>query len=482
MKKRLATLFLGMALFLYGCASNEDIKVSEEYERIESVVNFDDESSIQGEMVKSEQLQEATGVSKEVSEDYEKIQNRYVVNQLRTIENGALIDEAERFWISASDTDGKSYFLCADISGRIWGKHEMDDHALPRIMLSDDLTAFELYQEGRFIILDLDGNDKTYDFIGEDEYISCMVEDSTGITIVSVKEQNTYSTQNIVYTFYDENKNVKFSCERMNLEDEYGVLWTNLDEKIDYVGGSMYCIQDIDMGFDLFMDVYAKKAWIVDVGITGSGQIIWADASNTLIYMPGGVEVYVMDNSSGELSVISTRVEGNGYAPGNGIYEGMFCARCDWGGYKYLVFNTNGEVVIDLNYSDTRTADYVEFIDSRALLQLRNDANVPYVTIMDKNGTWLFEPIQGMPIRTNLLNYGYCDGTGFYLLQSGEKEDKSYLLDKDGNLKEIELPFTNKYDNENYQLDASGIVFSYIDNQLYCIYFKEDTINKLPIQ
>mgnify|MGYP004609030087 CR=1 FL=1 len=431
-------------------------------------------------------LSEMDMLKEENTEEFKTIQDNYLIKKIYTVNDGDLIDTTSRFWVKATNDAGAEVFLCTDIFGNVWSENENLSGYNPAIMLTDELTLFFNYIDMYYIIVDLEGNDRTYDYIKEGECITCVANEPNRLVIVSVKEENTYSKQNLVYTFYDVNGSTLLSFDRISIEDKTGIEWTGQTRKLKsvrYLGGSMYSVNEIVLGYALFINSNSGETIVCDIETTNNGvESMIADEDNTIIYKPM-CTTKVLDNKTGDLREVWYGVDGKGYSPCTDLNNGLFCGRREEsiGFYKYQIFNVNGDIAVNLDYPDTRVKGKVKFQNGYGLLYLQNDARVPFVTIMNMKGEWMFDPIQGMPIRGANFEQGYCKGIDAYLIQPDEKTPEAYVLNKDGQITSIQLPFTTKSEEDKYQLDVDDLFFSYMENKLYCFYIFDNSLQKIEI-
>ena len=87
----------------------------------------------------------------------------------------------------------------------------------------------------------------------------------------------------------------------------------------------------------------------------------------------------------------------------------------------------------DLDYDDSKLSHYSLFHNGYAVIELENPGEIPFVTLINTDGEWQFEPIQG-----NILQDGiYLEELDKFLVFSNE-DTGGFLVNNEGKSQQIE--------------------------------------------
>lgn len=270
------------------------------------------------------------------------------------------------------------------------------------------------------IILDKDGNVVLEDYISEDDQILLLGTNNGEANIWVKTIIDTYDSHSVQLKVLDERGNIlaEFRPNEVMQEKEMGVinergrLWSN--------GNGMYsygmAVFNVNNGS---MFRYEYKDWHYEG--TGCGLSYndgyGVDAHGNLIDQNGNV-------------IISN--EGKGVC--GGIYsEGMYFVgnmeeiSYKNYGYRGKFYDNNGEVALDI--SQYLLINCPSFVNGCCVLQMVNENAVKFVTVIDKSGNFLLEPIEGSIESTNLYE-------GILVV----RESQIYQIVDFYNDKKIELP------------------------------------------
>ena len=105
----------------------------------------------------------------------------------------------------------------------------------------------------------------------------------------------------------------------------------------------------------------------------------------------------------------------------------------------FAIYDIRGNLVCDLENDAVNVTACTDFYDGYALIEITNEGGTSFVTIIDENGEWQFEPVLGKVREKNLASFKqpYIKATGQFTALKND-ESAVILLDKSG--KQEELP------------------------------------------
>lgn len=282
-------------------------------------------------------------------------------------------------------------------------------------------------------------NDISNQFFDEGEIIWSIRNDENGISIFTYQTLETYSYQDIIINVYDECMNKKFSFSKSELFNKYNCddFYMSVDTlNLTPIGGNVYYMRTSDDYDDiLFIDTTRNKVFVIeDVGFskgcTSDGDYVIC-ARKTHVGDFGLIididsESLIFENMKGYFSEIK---EGRFFW--RDTYNSIICNLCD---YK-------GNVLANLD-KDGKLSNYSSFYNGHAVLELVNPGGTTFVTIIDNQGNWLFEPISGnlggvkTPYYFENIDCFLIfsnDGSGGYLLNAqGMQQQLPSILSRSG--------------------------------------------------
>ena len=362
-----------------------------------------------------------------------------ILNIYYSGKNGDFIPENEQFWVQVkhvSEDSDEILLVLTDVSSNIYKMISCEniDTSYPSFVasLSDEAVAIGDSFNDHYYIIDFSGNDITSHYFNEDERIWSMAQDDSGINIFTVSTEETYSEQNMLFNVYDANMDCKFSFSKKVLDEKYGIEWKwDIDElNLFPIGGNIYYMNDFTSS--LFVDTVRKKAFMLETPQKNGGNVS-SDGTYILFYQPyhGCALIDVEDESirSAEFDYY----EREAY-PSSDISEGLFYATYyASGGWEYVgLYDSHMSMRADLDYDDSKLSHYSLFHNGYAVIELENPGNIPFVTLIDTNGEWQFDPMQG-----NILQGGiYLEELDKFLIFSNDDEG-GFLVNSEGELQKI---------------------------------------------
>lgn len=127
----------------------------------------------------------------------------------------------------------------------------------------------------------------------------------------------------------------------------------------------------------------------------------------------------------------------------------------------FAIYDIRGNLVCDLESDAVNVTACTDFYDGYALIEITNEGGTSFVTIIDENGKWQFEPVPGK-LREE-ITYGdknvYVKATGQFAVLKND-ESAVILLDKSG--KQEELP-TRGYPSFVIEMDGEIQYLCYVN-------------------
>lgn len=273
----------------------------------------------------------------------------------------------------------------------------------------DGLTMVKKEQEGA-IIIDRDGNDVSYKYVdsGNEEKLLAIREDSTGITIWTIQDTDTYDSHVTTLRAKNTNGDIKQSWESGSVENSITQSSSSIIEDFHYVAEGIYA-------FDNYV-INIKTGHAFYYPPSGNSYKIWGVDKDGFIY--------TVHNNGNNVSMIKYNdmggTEWNGTIWGEfGEYsEGLiFLEGEDGKGTEYNGFiNANGEYVLKLDLWIRNTP---KFIGDYALIECANEMGTEFVTLVDKQGNIMFEPIRGKD---------GCEVSGQYETYAAKVAEETYYV------------------------------------------------------
>ena len=444
MKNKMCIVILSVLLFMHGCAKDDDIAENSIY----SLKNTDEYTEIA----------DSEPIFKDNETLEETLSNgNYIIDFVIDRKFGSFIAENEKFWISAyhkiedTEQEYEKVYILTDSREYIYSvlnSKIIPEHCNVAPISEDALVIYdELNNEKASYIIDGKGNDITLKYVNEGERILEVNVDDNGVHIFTILVEENFSEQNIIFKIYDDKKNCEISFTKGEIEDKYGIEWNCRAESlgISYLDNNTYCITNkisssihsyIDVLGEnvLYIDTTRKKAFLMilpqgGAGISDGNYIMRENQSV-------GNCVIDIDNETFEsLNWIEYR-DGHTYRYSN-LYNGKFIAR-PYDSELYAIYDIYGNLICDLESDVVNVTACTDFYDGYALIEITNEGGTSFITIIDENGEWQFEPILGKANDKKLPYFKtYLKATGQFLALKND-ESAIILIDKSG--KQEELP------------------------------------------
>lgn len=436
-------------ILLTGCGSTDGMNTElHETEKGDTIYTDPDDDSILGasELETAGYEESRLDVQEERYEVIEENQEislgimdeHYYVIDVIGKNRGDVIHVGEKFWVLAGYSESESiwdaqlYYVCTDsklniyekVSYEVFGGNRAEDY------ISEDV--FLIFCPGgtnRYYLADLEGNNVNSRFMNDNEKVLGMYKDDSGINIFTAYTEETISSQNIVFNVYDEYKNVKLNFSKDELETMYSAaLHLNYNElEIYQCGENDYLIRNMNQDrrtVDLFVDTVRCKAFVTSyptsvMGCQGSNgtQIVSSccvvDIENETVQCFAGL---FFNNCSVKAN---SRLSNNTF---------LF----DANGY-YALIDIYGNLISDLVRENTKTTYFTDFYDGYMLVEYENEGGTTFLTVINSNGEWQFEPMQG----TIKYIKEYIEETGQFIAFDNSRIN-TLLIDRNGKIEVLE--------------------------------------------
>jgi len=361
------------------------------------------------------------------------------------------INSGDEFWvgadINAAQTNNGAVFVAVDKEMNPSYIMSADNYSICSGFYNHMSVIFDK-QASRNMVIDIEGNDITSKYADEvhGESIVGMWEDETGITIWTTQDVDTFDSH--VTSLYAKNVDgaIKQSWDSDKLS-MYNLSKLTFVEKgiyqfgnnvIDVVSGNGFTYPPsgnsyIIKGVDESGSVFTTQSHTGIAKYSNLGEFLWGFG----LYGDKVVGKY----SSGLLFLRGDDGEINGID-----YNGFVDAECNY--MIPLELNVTNEPFFSENY---------------ALIECENSAGVKFVTLIDKQGTILFEPIQGESTYYVAADC-YAEKTMEYPIAT--IDEQVVILEPDGDFTQVPDYWLNsKYEclvsDEFYYLIENGQINRY---------------------
>ena len=428
MLKRVTIILLVLTILAISvaCASEKDTGDVNLGENVRGEENSVDETD-----------QTADYDSKDVTEKEEMLYN--YSNTKLLLDYNESISENELLWCVAMN---EQVLLQTDLTGKIYNSYPREDASYAKEALTENRILFQ-YDDYDYYIYDFENNrDVTDDYTGGDKKI-CYANKEC---IICTREEETYNSKNIYINILDSEGNEILSFSTAEMSEKYNVKWER-NWEYGSCGSHIYYIQ-FDYDKYCFVDLERKKAYVSSNLPMSNSGIIRSDGEYILDCQPHHGQV-VINCETEEISDIpfSGTVDG--------LSEGKLYGEDRYGIQAYL--NVDGSTAIELNYENTSVTDATQFENGYAMLEF----NKKFTTIIDEQGHFLFDPVEGTIFK--LLN---LNGSNAYVIYN---DMAYYLLDETGDISE-----KISEDGSIYPLSGNG------DSSV--VIFENNSFSVIPIK
>lgn len=372
-----------------------------------SVDDTDPEEVVQEEKImEEEEDQTEDSASEEVAEKEELLYD--FSNARLLLDSYEPISENELLWCVSED---EQILLQTDLSGKVYNSYPWGDASDAEAALTESRILFR--NDDNYYIYDFETDrDVTEEYTGGDKEI-CY---ANGECVFCIKEEETYNSQNTYMYILDNEGNEVLSFSTAEMSEKYNVEWER-NWEYGACGAHIYYIKTDNAGYNYcFIDLARKKAYIsANLPASNSGTIR-SDGEYILDCQPNHGQAVI----NCETEAI-TELQFSGTV--NGLSEGKVYG--EDGDVIKAYLNVDGSTAIELNYDNTTVTAATQFENGYAMLEF----NKKFTTIIDAEGNFLFEPVEGTIYKLFDIN-----GNNAYVIY---KDMAYYLLDETGNISEM---------------------------------------------
>lgn len=471
---RLAKFLIGFLFVVYlaGCGNKEIETASKEVEKLHNKVEIANEREVISEYqpVNEQDTMNAQEVIASQDDSIEEMEDENigqdVIQEYSQIQIKNFLQDGT-FWGIETDEMGEVYTIHADVHGNVMKRLSTGSMGKEiRYGVGDRFVIWE--QEYPIRIYDLDINiDVTNDFIGDYDEIYDLLETEDGLVFVITKTIDTFEEKYMCVKLLDADGNTlsEISLDKNTLLTEHGiernpnrelnVKWAG--EKVFYIPyvGDEFADQECD---SLIIDVGRNKIISIDAPMNNTTGYCHSDGNYTVIYESHRTPI-IVNNETGEVTPLGDESGWSEYLPASAVYlnieaksvsEGKFLATSSKKSEQYYVLDVQGNVIMDLNNYAQKLAKFFPFAEGVALIEFENG----YVTFIDSNGEFLFEPVKGD------ASYFFDDLCAAVVTDYDMGE--MFLLDKAGNKEKLYMThpkniFYAEYQGKAYLIEGEGI-------------------------
>lgn len=346
----------------------------------------------------------------------------------------------ESLWFQAvvKDTEDEYHptvrYVAVDLEGNYIGALDRDNNDVVSSFF-DGVACVVDTQTGERMLIDtemLDVTSKYLDMEGGEQVVA-LGADKTGITLWTRKTTDTYDSHSTELFAKDLSGKVK---QTWSSQDELTEDIENVN-LIEHINGSnyVYCY------YDNYVMLNVETGTAVSVGEQHSGihlDTMFDDGSFMTVFGNGSNHKKLTWYSPVGEPKKELLLYGDVASASYG--EGLMYVRGEVNDVLYQGFvDENGNSVIDLDTKLHITNSPV-YRDGYALTELENSGGETFVTLLDKEGNFAFEPMKG-EIWNGLMAqayYGELEGHQYYIKQG----DEFYYLNSDGSIEKADYDFS----------------------------------------
>lgn len=322
----------------------------------------------------------------------------------------------------------------------------------PRSKIYDKISVVFDEKQRKNIVLDDAGNDITREYadIDSGEIFVELTEDITGVTLWTIQNEDTYDKQITTLYAKDDSGNIKQSWSSDEFDLQFNELirsngtWTSRlsfvgrgvyqfgDSVVNLLGGNAFCYPRSGNSYGAigtddegFIYTYHNSGTVDEISkYSDLGEKIW------------GIGLYRKSRSSGNYS------DGLIYVRG----------KINDGGYLNGFLDTDGNYVLELPLEATNRPI---FKNGYAVVECANSGGVKFITLVDKQGNMLFEPIRGFYVGTVMI----ASEERYLIDVDGEK----MILNLDGSTSSVPQIWNSScvYFDEKYYVVEDGKIIQY---------------------
>lgn len=340
----------------------------------------------------------------------------------------------ENFWLVATEkgteneNQPKQKYIAVDLDGKYIGAIDKESYYIISPFF-DGISCVMDSQTGERKLIDTKMKDVTSRYVDleDGEEVIGIGADKTGVTLWTRKNTDTYDSHSTELFAKDLSGTIKqtWSSQDKLTEDIEKVF------SIEHINGAnyMYCYFDnyvvlnVETGnvisvYEEYLDVWLDTlfddgSYLTAMGSNNYTQLNWYSSTGEMLK-----EILMYGN-----------VAHSDYG------EGLMYIRGDINDVPYEGFvDQHGTPVINLDASLNIT-NLPVYRGDYALIELENEGGETFVTLLDKEGKFAFEPIKG----EHYTYHGELEGHQYYIEQDGN----FYYLKPDGSTEKIEFDIEN---------------------------------------
>lgn len=326
------------------------------------------------------------------------------------------IDVDDYFWVEAVDIDNEDErrMLKINLDGKIF----MD---IPFAGFTGILEDKYLCPNDS-VIYDLEGNDITNSFCDNNEEFSGAFQDITGWTVWVYEKIDTYDSSEFIIRAKNLDGTVKAEWSETELENKYEEV--TMSPQVKFLGGSWYSSGNMIYNVKNKMDICRDGAHVVEA----DNDFLFLCFSDGWL---SGDSIVLYDKDGSDITPSYAILENDTFWLNRYLGEGMLLLE----NHDYfIVVDSTGNIPFDINQFSSRGTwgddkSINEFHNGQAQVEILNEGGIPFTTLINNKGEFLFEPVKG--------SMGYFDKTNMWKYQYSiyrEAEELSCLMDNAGNL------------------------------------------------
>lgn len=459
-KMKILVFFIAISGYLVACSAQTDEQDSEQENMQSMDVEYETGTGEYG----SEEMEEKNSSSEEMAEYDEVEVSQFAKWCMEFSESKAWVLGQDDVWYLI-DTNGNITYTLP--SGLAPATNFMNGICLVKRQGTSQYCNYAVIDENGHLVLK--------DYLTDNDSVIMLERNGDSVDLWVKTVVDTYEKHEVVLKVIDENGNIKAEFYPNDAMSEYTMTQLNETEQgLFCAGDGIYydrygAVFDVETSNSYFIDPRPNELYLAVEGD------YFVDGKNNLRDRGGNIVI------AGNTDMTAATFSEGMYYIGEMYQENW----SHWAVGRF--FDAKGEIVLDLTQIKIVTTSYHSYYSMRSmtlpifkngycLMTIANESGVNFVTVMDKNGQFSFEPIKGetqmayveddmfametengkmiwvdmngiqYELPSQIAQMGYLrDGWAVYAdSKSNILEQGNGYINKNGELLMIKIPITNQ--------------------------------------
>lgn len=447
MKKNITNMFLLLIIMLILTACSGNTGDSDKY----SQESIDKTSPIDNNTQDSTRPSSSDALVETPDSQNDNFSQKNDEEYLSDTSNIKIISSAyDSIWVKEDTDDGESYIVHIDVDGKILDKMNWIDNICDfgngtdgslYIVKDKNTDYFKIYDAAL-------QKEVTNEFVNDSEYIISCIQTEDKYVLVTRKISDTFEEKYASLRLIDTSKQELFSIQldKTTLSDNYNMGSNISPETINfgYAGNNIFYLAYISSLYEdevnsLVIDLNRNSVMPVTFPQKNGELYCTSDGEHSIMYSMTHGMVCLNHNTG---VYFDYTIDDDYYPTGPLSSNGLFFASKEpaFSSQTFMAFiDWPGNVAIDLNQYSRPVINAQPFINGKSLIQFAGN----YVTFIDENGEFLFEPIQGCARIESFYPYknvGIID-----IIDENDNLISTMEMDDNGNTSPLKIPMAQNY-------------------------------------